>query len=184
MRESDPLEEEDSIQDMSEPDLLEEEDLIQDISTCSGCFSTPSRFRGFGIQEGGPTLAQDAERKVMDTIIGMLDPRILETWEVDEIEDHRLDPRPYHKDFGEFVQMQEDRMCAGAIDDGREVAVGSYMSPESVLRMLMGLAPTDIFGPLGSDARESPPEKELGEPDEVVCESVPGQVDSIQAVAV
>ena len=183
MSESDPLEEEELI---LEEDLVleEEEDLVLEICTLSACFSTPSKFRGFGIQEDGPTLAQDAERKVMDTIIGMLDPRILETQEFDEIEDHRLDPRPYHKDFGEFVQMQEDRMCAGAIDDGREVAVGSYMSPESVLRMLMGLAPTDIFGPLGSDARESPPEKELGEPDEVVCESVPGQVDSIQAVAV
>ena len=180
MRESDPLEEEDSIQDMSEPDLLEEEDLIQDICTCSGCFSTPSRFRGFGIQEGGPTLAQDAERKVMDTIIGMLDPRILETWEVDEIEDHRLDPRPYHKDFVEFLRMQQDRMCAGAIDDGREVSVGSYMSPESVLRMLSGLAPTDVFGPLDPDVPESLPEAE--EPSEVVSEPVSNQVVRVQAV--
>ena len=118
----------------------------------------------------------------MDTVIGMPDPRVLETQELDEIGDHRLDPRPYHEDFAEFLQMQQDRMCAGAIDDGREVTVGSYMSPESVLRMLMGLAPTDVFGPLDPDERESMPEKESEEPSEVVREPVSIQVARAQAV--
>ena len=158
------LEEEDSIQDMSGSELLEEEDLIQEICTCSGCLE----------------MQKDVWRKVMDTVIGMLDPRILETQEIDEIEDHRLDPRPYHKDFVEFLRMQQDRMCAGAIDDGREVSVGSYMSPESVLRMLSGLAPTDVFGPLDPDVPESLPEAE--EPSEVVSEPVSNQVVRVQAV--
>jgi hypothetical protein len=120
----------------------------------------------------------------MDTVVGMPDPRILETQELDEIEDHRLDPRPYHKDFAAFLQMQQDRMCAGAIDDGREVAVGSYMSPESVRRMLMGLAPRDIFGPLEPDERESLPEKESEELSEVVSEPVLSRVVRVQAVTV
>ncbi len=158
------LEEEDSIQDMSGSELLEEEDLIQEICTCSGCLE----------------MQKDVWRKVMDTVIGMPDPRILETQEIDEIEDHRLDPRPYHKDFVEFLRMQQDRMCAGAIDDGREVSVGSYMSPESVLRMLSGLAPTDVFGPLDPDVPESLPEAE--EPSEVVSEPVSNQVVRVQAV--
>ena len=157
------LEEEDLIQDMSGSELLEEEDLIQEICTCSGCLE----------------MQKDAWRKVMDTVIGMPDPRILETQEIDEIEDHRLDPRPYHKDFVEFLRMQQDRMCAGAIDDGREVSVGSYMSPESVLRMLSGLAPTDVFGPLDPDVPESLPEAE--EPSEVVSEPVSNQVVRVQA---
>ncbi len=158
------LEEEASIQDMSGSELLEEEDLIQEICTCSGCLE----------------MQKDVWRKVMDTVIGMPDPRILETQEIDEIEDHRLDPRPYHKDFVEFLRMQQDRMCAGAIDDGREVSVGSYMSPESVLRMLSGLAPTDVFGPLDPDVPESLPEAE--EPSEVVSEPVSNQVVRVQAV--
>ena len=180
MSDSGLLEEEDSIQDSSGSGLLEEGDLIQEICTCSGCFSTHSGIRGFGIQGDGPTPAQDACRKVMDTVIGMPDPRILETQEIDEIEDHRLDPRPYHKDFVEFLRMQQDRMCAGAIDDGREVSVGSYMSPESVLRMLSGLAPTDVFGPLDPDVPEVLPEAE--EPSEVVSEPVSSQVVRVQAV--
>ena len=191
MSESDLLEEEDLVLEEEEDlvleekeDLVLEEDLFLEIRTLSGCFSTPSGFRSFGIQEGGPTQAQDAERKVMDTVVGMPDPRILETQELDEIEDHRLDPRPYHKDFAAFLQMQQDRMCAGAIDDGREVAVGSYMSPESVRRMLMGLAPRDIFGPLDPDERESLPEKESEELSEVVSEPVLSRVVRVQAVTV
>ena len=181
MSESDPLEEEELILEEDLP-LEEEEDLLLEICTLSACFSSPSKFRGFGIQEDGPTLAQDAERKVMDTVVGMTDPRILETQRLDEIEDHRLDPRPYHEDFAEFLQMQQDRMCAGAIDDGGEVTVGSYMSPESVLRMLMGLAPTDVFGPLDPDELESMPEKEAEEPRVVVGEPVSSQVVRVQAV--
>ena len=156
--------------------------MILDIHTLAACFSTPSGVRTFGIDRDGPTLAQDAEREVMDTVIGMPDPRVLETHELDKIEDHRLDPRPYHEDFAEFLQMQQDRMCAGAIDDGREVTVGSYMSPESVLRMLMGLAPTDVFGPLDPDELESMPEKEAEEPRVVVGEPVSSQVVRVQAV--
>ena len=181
MSESDILEEEELIleEDLA---LEEEEDLLLEICTLSACSSTPGKFRGFGIQEDGPTLAQDAERKVMDTVIGMPDPRVLETQELDEIGDHRLDPRPYHEDFAEFLQMQQDRICAGAIDDGREVAVGSFMSPDSVLRLLSGLAPTDVFGPLDPDERESMPEKESEEPSEVVREPVSVQVVRAQAV--
>jgi len=68
--------------------------------------------------------------------------------------------------------MQQDRMCAGVIDDGREVAVGSYMSPESVLRMLMGLGPTDIFGQICPDEPEGMPEKVAERPSEVVSEPI------------
>ncbi len=187
MIESDILEEEESILEeeviLEEESILEEEEeLILDIHTLAACFSTPSGVRTFGIDRDGPTLAQDAEREVMDTVIGMPDPRVLETHELDKIEDHRLDPRPYHKDFAEFLQMQQDRICAGAIDDGREVAVGSFMSPDSVLRVLSGLAPTDVFGLLDSDAPEVVPEVE--ESREVVSEPVSSRVVRAQAVAV
>lgn len=180
MSESDILEEEEPI--LEEGLALEEEgDLLLEICTLSACSSTPSKFRGFGIPEDGPTDAQDAEREMMDTVIGMTDPRVLETQELDEIEDHRLDPRPYHGDFAEFLQMQRGRMCAGAIDDGREVAVGSYMSPESVLRMLMGLGPTDVFGQICPDELEGMPEKEEEMPNEVVSEpiSIQGRVRAV-----
>ena len=181
MSESDILEEEEPI--LEEGLALEEEgDLLLEICTLSACSSTPSKFRGFGIPEDGPTDAQDAEREMMDTVIGMTDPRVLETQELDEIEDHRLDPRPYHEDFAEFLQMHQDRICAGAIDDGREVAVGSFMSPDSVLRMLSGLVPTDVFGLLDSDAPEVAPEVE--EPKEVVSGPVSSRVVRAQVVAV
>jgi hypothetical protein len=179
MSESDLLEDEDLI---VEEDLIleEDEDLIVEVCTLSGCFSTPSGFRGFGIQEDGPTLAQDAERKLMDTVIGIPDPRVLETQELDEIEDHKLDPRPFHKDFREFVQMHQNRMSVGAIDDGREVAVGSYMSPKSVLRMLRGLAPKDIFDLLEVDAPRTLPKPE--EPIELVNEPVSSRVTRVRMV--
>jgi len=179
MSESDLLEDEDLILEEDE-DLILEEDLDVEICTLSGCFSIPSGFRGFGIQEGGPTEAQDAERKLRDTVIGISDPKLLETQELDDIEDHMLDPRPCHKDFGEFVQMQQDRMSVGAIDDGKEVTVGSYMSPKSVLRMLRGLAPKDIFGLLEVDAPKTLPETEG--PSEVVNELVSSRIVRIQAV--
>ena len=182
MSESNVLEEEEPI--LEEESILEEdEELIQEVCTLSGCFSGPSRFRGFGIQEDGPTLAQDAERKLMDIVIGMPDPRVMETHELDEIEDHKLDPGPLHKDFVEFLLMQQDRMGAGAIDDGREVDVGSFMSPDSVLRMCRGLAPKDIFSPLKHGAQEVLPETGAEETKEVAHELVPNHIVSIQAVA-
>ena len=160
--------------------LQEDEDLIVEVCTLRGCFRTPNGFRGFGIQEDGPTLAQDAERKLMDTVIGMPDPRVLETQMLDEIEDHELDPRPYHNDFVEFLQMQQDRMSVGAIDDGKEVGIGSYMSPKSVLLMLRGLAPKDIFGMTDEDAPRTLPKAE--EPNEVVNELVSNHVAKVQMV--
>ena len=180
MSEFDPVEEANLILDEEEEDpildeglaLVEEEDLLLEICTLSACSGAPGKFRGFGIPEDGPTEAQDAEREMMDIVIGMPDPRVLETQELDEIGDHRLDPRPYHEDFSEFLQMQQDRMCAGVIDDGREVAIGSYMSPESVLRMLMGLGPTDIFGQICPDEPEGMPEKVAERPSEVVSEPI------------
>ena len=182
MSESDLLEEEEPI--LGEDSVMEEEeDLVVEICTLSACFSSPIGFLGFGIQEDGPTLAQDAGRKLMDTVIGMPDPRVMETHELDEIEDHKLDPGPLHKDFVEFLLMQQDRMGAGAIDDGREVDVGSFMSPDSVLRMCRGLAPKDIFSPLKHGAQEVLPETEVEETKEVAHELVPNHIVSIQAVA-
>jgi hypothetical protein len=181
MSESDLLEDEESdLLEDEESILKEEEDLVIEICSCSRCTKTSRKFRGFGIQEDGPTLAQDALRKVMDTVIGMPNPNILETHELDELEDHRLDPKPYQNDFVEFLQMQQDRMSVGAIDDGKEVGVGSYMSPKSVLRMLRGLAPKDIFGLLETDAPDAILKTE--EPIEVVSDLVSGQVARVRVV--
>ena len=181
MSESNVLEEEEPI--LEEESILEEdEELIQEVCTLSGCFSGPSRFRGFGIQEDGATLAQDAERKLMDIVIGMPDPRVMETHELDEIEDHKLDPRPFHEDFAEFVEMQQDRMCAGAIDDGEVVGVGSFMSPDSVLRVFLGIGPKDIFNPIDTIEEVSLIENVADEPIKVVRDYVSDRAVRVRAV--
>lgn len=165
------------------PALEQEEDLLLGISTMQ-TREVDGEFRGFGIQEGGPSEAQDEERKFIDTVIGMRDPRILETHEIDEIEDHRLVPRSYHHEFAEYLQKQQDRMGTGAIDNGREVAVGSYMSPSSVLRMLIGLEPIDIFSVLDTANQEIMPVSEILDTIEVNDELVSNQVCRILAVSV
>lgn len=163
------------------PALEEEEDLFVDISTMQFPVGD-EEFRGFGIQEDGPTEAEDAEREFVDTVIGMCDPRILETHELDEKTDRRLVPKSYHPEFAEYLEMQQDRMGTGAIDDGRNVGVGSYMSPSSVLRMLIGLKPVDIFSILGTTDQDSGPVMEPVETIEVESEFVTDQVCSTQAV--
>ena len=181
MSESDLLEEEEPI--LGEDSVMEEEeDLVVEICTLSACFSSPIGFLGFGIQEDGPTLAQDAGRKLMDTVIGMPDPRVMETHELDEIEDHKLDPRPFHEDFAEFVEMQQDRMCAGAIDDGEVVGVGSFMSPDSVLRVFLGIGPKDIFNPIDTIEEVSLLENVADEPIKVVRDYVSDRAVRVRAV--
>ena len=161
--------------------LEEEEDLFVDITTMQFPVGD-EEFRGFGIQEDGPTEAEDAEREFVDTVIGMCDPRILETHELDERTDRRLVPKSYHPEFAEYLEMQQDRMGTGVIDDGREVGIGSYMSPGSVLRMLIGLKPIDIFSIICTTDQDSEPVMEPVETIEVESEFDTDQVCSTQAV--
>ena len=80
--------------------------------------------------------------------------------------------------------MQQDKMGTGAIDDGREVGIGSYMSPSSVLRMLIGLTPIDIFSILGATDQDS---RSVIDPVETIEEEsalITDQVCSTQVVLV
>ncbi len=182
MSEDDVFKQDEAVLDEG-PALEEEEDLFVDISTMQ--FPVGSQeFRGFGIQEDGPTEAEDAEREFVDTVIGMCDPRILETHELDERMDRRLIPKSYHPEFAEYLEMQQDKMGTGAIDDGREVGIGSYMSPSSVLRMLIGLTPIDIFSILGATDQDS---RSVIDPVETIEEEsalITDQVCSTQVVLV
>jgi hypothetical protein len=65
--------------------------------------------------------------------------------ELDERDD-ALNPRPYQAEFVEVLEIQRDKMAVGrALGVDGSDGLGSFMSPDSVRRMLSNLPPKDIF---------------------------------------
>ena len=65
---------------------------------------------------------------------------------MDEIEDSFRDPLPFHLDFADFLKSEQDRIGVGpALGVDGEIGLGSFMSPDSVRRLLCKQAPKDIF---------------------------------------
>jgi len=66
--------------------------------------------------------------------------------EMDEIDDATRDPLTFHTDFANFLKSEQNRMGVGIAEcSGGEMGLGSFMSPDSVLRLLCHKSPKDIF---------------------------------------
>ncbi len=126
--------------------LVREED--SGCCSCSACRRPIDPVRGFGIPDGGPTLEEDAERDLKDRIEGMEVPSLVVNHADLDEHDDALNPRPYQTAFTEVLRIETEKTAVGQVvgvegSDG----FGSFMSPDSVRRMLTNLPPKDIFGP-------------------------------------
>ena len=90
---------------------------------------------------------EDEESKRKLRREGVADSREVEGHsEMDKIEDSERDPLPFHADFADFLKSEQSRIGVGpAVSAGGEMLHGSFMSPDSVRRMLCKQAPKDIF---------------------------------------
>ena len=88
---------------------------------------------------------EEHERKLKRE--GVADPREIEDYsEMDEIEDSVRDPLPFHADFADFLKSEQSRIGVGpALGVDGEIGLGSFMSPDSVRRLLCKQTPKDIF---------------------------------------
>jgi len=125
--------------------LVREED--SGCCSCSACRRPIDPVRGFGIPDGGPTLEEDAERDLKDRIEGMEVPSLVVNHADLDEHDDALNPRPYQTAFTEVLRIETEKTAVGQVvgvegSDG----FGSFMSPDSVRRMLTNLPPKDIFG--------------------------------------
>ena len=114
--------------------------------SCSACRRPIGPVRGFGVVEGGPTLEEDAQRDLQDRVVGMESPLLIAGHQELDERDDALSPRPYQAEFVEVLEIQRDKMAVGrALGVDGSDGLGSFMSPDSVRRMLSNLPPKDIF---------------------------------------
>jgi hypothetical protein len=114
--------------------------------SCSACRRPIGPVRGFGVFEGGPTLEEDAQRDLQDRVVGMESPLLVAGHQELDEHDDALSPRPYQTAFVEVLRIEKERMAVGqAVGEEGTDSLGSFMSPDSVLRMLSNLPPKDIF---------------------------------------
>ena len=114
--------------------------------SCSACRRPIGPVRGFGVVEGGPTLEEDAQRDLQDRVVGMESPLLVAGHQELDERDDALSPRPYQAEFVEVLEIQRDKMVVGrALGVDGSDGLGSFMSPDSVRRMLYNLPPKDIF---------------------------------------
>jgi len=114
--------------------------------SCSACRRPIGPVRGFGVVEGGPTLEEDAQRDLQDRVVGMESPLLVAGHQELDERDDALSPRPYQAEFVEVLEIQRDKMAVGrALGVDGSDGLGSFMSPDSVRRMLYNLPPKDIF---------------------------------------
>jgi len=114
--------------------------------SCSACRRPIGPVRGFGVVEGGPTLEEDAQRDLQDRVVGMESPLLVAGHQELDERDDALSPRPYQAEFVEVLEIQRDKMVVGrALGVDGSDGLGSFMSPDSVRRMLSNLPPKDIF---------------------------------------
>ena len=124
--------------------LVMEEEL--GCCSCSACRRPIGTVRGFGVFEGGPTLEEDAQRDLQDRVVGMESPLLVAGHQELDERDDALSPRPYQAEFVEVLEIQRDKMVVGrALGVDGSDGLGSFMSPDSVRRMLYNLPPKDIF---------------------------------------
>jgi hypothetical protein len=90
---------------------------------------------------------EDAERESKLKKEGVADWKEIEGHsKMDEIEDSFRDPLPFHLDFADFLKSEQDRIGVGpALGVDGEIGLGSFMSPDSVRRLLCKQTPKDIF---------------------------------------
>lgn len=109
---------------------------------------------------------EEHERKLKRE--GVADPREIEDYsEMDEIEDSVRDPLPFHADFADFLKSEQSRIGVGpAVSAEGGMWLGSFMSPDSVRRLLCKQAPKDIFASMRMtpaiviEVRADPPDQD------------------------
>jgi len=122
---------------------MEEE---QGCCSCSDCSRPIEYMRGFGIFEGGPTLGEDEERDRQDRVVGMDSPMLITNHEDLDKRDDTLNPRPYQTEFTDLLRIEGNKMAVGqALGLDGSGKLGSFMSPDSIRRILFNLPPKDIF---------------------------------------
>ena len=115
--------------------------------SCCACRRPIDPMRGFGVPDGGPTFGEDAERDLKDRVVGMEDPWLVANHADLDERDDALSPRPYQTAFADLLLIETEKMAAvPAMSAEGSDGFGSFMSPDSVRRMLSNLPPKDIFG--------------------------------------
>ena len=124
--------------------LVMEEEL--GCCSCSACRRPVRTVRGCGVLEGGLTFEEDVQRDLQDRVAGRQSPLLIAGHEELDERDDALNPRPYQAEFVEVLRIQRDKMAVGrALGVDGSDGLGSFLSPDSVLRMLYNLPPKDIF---------------------------------------
>jgi len=115
--------------------------------SCCACRRPIDPMRGFGVPDGGPTFGEDAERDLKDRVVGMEDPWLVANHADLDERDDALSPRPYQTAFADLLLIETEKMAAvPAMSAEGSDGFGSFMSPDSVRRVLSNIPPKDIFG--------------------------------------